>query len=66
MATAVGGDYLIVLGWCACCGACATLHSLGTFNYVLCTSSKIAYLGSYTYKITEINIYLRMNEGEVL
>ena len=44
----------------------ATLHTLGSFIYFLYTSSNIAYLGSYTYKITESNIYLRMNEGEVL
>ena len=57
--------YLRLLGWCAY-GAHATLHTLGTSIYFLYISSKIAYLGSYTYKITESNIYLCMNEGEVL
>ena len=60
-----GGGYLSALGWSAY-GTHATLHTLGTSIYFLYISSKIAYLGSYTYKITESNIYLRMNEGEVL
>ena len=57
-----GGRYLSAFGWCAY-SALAPLHTLGTFTYFLYISSKIAYLGSYTYKITESNIYLRMNEG---
>ena len=47
-----GGGYLSALGWCAC-DTRATLHALGTFIYVLYTSSNIAYLGSYTYNTTE-------------
>jgi len=46
-----GSGYLGAIGWCAC-DARATLHTLGTFIYFLYTSSKIAYLGSYTYNTT--------------
>ena len=52
-----GGGYLIALGWCAC-GARATLHTLGTSIYFLYTSSKIAYLGSYTYNTAESVIFI--------
>ena len=47
-----GGGYLSALGWCTY-GARATLHALGTYIYFLYTSSKIAYLGSYTYNTAE-------------
>jgi len=46
------GGYLSALGWCTY-GARATLHALGTYIYFLYTSSKIAYLGSYTYNTAE-------------
>jgi len=52
-----GGGYQSALGWSAY-GAHATLHTLGTFIYVLYTSSNIAYLGSYTDKATESIIFI--------
>jgi len=51
-----GGGYLSALGWSAY-DAHATLHTLGTFVYFLYTSSKIAYLGSYTYNTAESVIF---------
>ena len=52
-----GGGYLSAIGWCTC-DARATLYALGTFTYFLYTSSKIAYLGSYTYNTTESVIFI--------
>ena len=42
-----GGGYLSALGWSAH-DTHTTLNTLGTFIYLLYTSSKIAYLGSWT------------------
>ena len=52
-----GSCYLSAIGWCTC-DARATLYALGTFTYFLYTSSKIAYLGSYTYNTTESVIFI--------
>ena len=52
-----GGGYLSALGGCVY-GAHAALHTLGTFIYFLYTSSKIAYLGSYTYNTAESVIFI--------
>jgi len=47
-----GGGYLSAIGRCAY-DARSTLHTLGSFIYFLYSSSKIAYLGSYTFNTAE-------------